>query len=262
MSDPTISDDLALALALAAEADLIALDRYQAQDLGVQLKPDKSLVTDADTRVERELRQRLEAARPGDALLGEEFGSEGTSRRQWIIDPIDGTSNFARGVPIWGALIALVVDGAPVLGVVSAPALGKRWWGATDHGAWAQDAGGEPRRIRVSGITELADATLSYNNLQTWDQYGHLEQLIGLSREVGRTRAFGDLWAYMLLAEGAIDIAGEFDVKPWDIAPLWPIITEAGGRVTSATGSDRMDELSVIASNGLLHDAVLERLAG
>jgi len=258
-TSPTVADDLAVALAIAAEADLIGMDRYRSQDLGIQLKADKSIVTDADTRIERLLRSRLADARPDDAVLGEEFGREGESRRQWIIDPIDGTSNFARGVPIWGSLIALTVDGSPVVGVVSAPALGRRWWGATGLGAWVQHDG-ERRRLRVSGIDRLADATLSYNNLQTWDQYGHLEHLVALSREVGRTRAFGDLWSYMLLAEGAIDIAGEFDVKAWDVAALVPIITEAGGRVTSATGTERLDELSVIATNGVLHDAVLDRL--
>jgi len=259
-AEPTIADDLALALTLAAEADLISMDRYRAQDLGIQLKADKSIVTDADTRVERVLREHLDEARPGDAVLGEEFGSVGESSRQWIIDPIDGTSNFARGVPIWGALISLAVDGVPVVGVVSAPALGRRWWGATGHGAWAQTHGEEPRRIRVSGVDTLEDATLSYNNLQTWDQYGHLDQLIALSREVGRTRAFGDLWSYMLLAEGAIDVAGEFDVKPWDIAALMPVVREAGGRVTTASGTDDLTELSVIATNGILHDDVLRRL--
>ena len=262
MSDPTLADDLAVALTLAAEADLIAMDRYRAQDLGIQLKADKSIVTDADTRVERMIRTHLEKARPGDSVLGEEFGASGDSRRQWIIDPIDGTSNFARGVPIWGALIALTVDGVPVVGVVSAPALGRRWWAATGHGAWVQHEGGEARGLRVSGVDSLADATLSYNNLQTWDQYGYLDRLVALSREVGRTRAFGDLWSYMLLAEGAIDVAGEFDVKPWDVAALVPIITEAGGRVTTATGTERLDELSVIATNGVLHDEVLERLRG
>jgi histidinol-phosphatase len=261
-ADPTLADDLAVALTLAAEADLIAMDRYRSQDLGIQLKADKSIVTDADTRVERMIRDHLAEARPHDAVLGEEFGDTGESRRQWIIDPIDGTSNFARGVPIWGALIALTVDGVPVVGVVSAPALGRRWWGAAGHGAWLQHDGGEPRRLQVSSIDRLEDATLSYNNLQTWDQYGYLDRLIALSREVGRTRAFGDLWSYMLLAEGAIDVAGEFDVKPWDVAALVPIVTEAGGRVTTATGAGRLDELSVIASNGVLHEAVLERLRG
>ena len=257
----TLADDLAVALVLAAEADLIAIDRYRAQDLDVQLKPDRSQVTDADTRVERIIREHLADARPGDAILGEEFGTEGTSNRQWIIDPIDGTSNFVRGVPIWGALISLVIDGVPEVGVVSAPALGRRWWAATGHGAWLQQEGTDPRRLRVSGIADLAEATLSYNSIKHWDQYGRLDKLIALSREVGRTRAFGDLWSYMLLAEGAIDIAGEFDVKPWDIAALVPIVREAGGRITDADGHHSLDTLSVIATNSLLHDAVLGRLA-
>lgn len=257
----TLADDLAVALVLAAEADLIAIDRYRAQDLDVQLKPDRSHVTDADTRVERFIREHLADARPGDAILGEEFGTEGTSNRQWIIDPIDGTSNFVRGVPIWGALISLVIDGVPEVGVVSAPALGRRWWAATGHGAWLQQDGADPRRLRVSGIADPADATLSYNSIKHWDQYGRLDQLIALSRQVGRTRAFGDLWSYMLLAEGAIDIAGEFDVKPWDIAALVPIVREAGGRITDADGHDSLDTLSVIATNGILHDAVLSHLA-
>ena len=258
--EPTVADDLAVALALAAEADLIAMDRYRAQDLGIQLKADKSIVTDADTRVERIIRERLAEARPHDAVLGEEFGSVGESRRQWIIDPIDGTSNFARGVPIWGALISLTVDGIPQVGVVSAPALGRRWWGATGHGAWLQQDGGEPRRIRVSAVDTLADATLSYNNLQTWDQYGYLDRLITLSRAVGRTRAFGDLWSYMLLAEGAIDIAGEFDMKPWDIAALVPVIREAGGTLTTPSGEETVFEPGVIATNGILHRVVLQHL--
>lgn len=257
----TLSDDLAVALVLAAEADLIAIDRYRAQNLDVQLKPDRSQVTDADTRVERVIREHLAAARPDDSILGEEFGTDGSSNRQWIIDPIDGTSNFVRGVPIWGALISLVIDGVPEVGVVSAPALGRRWWAATGHGAWLQHEGGEPRRLQVSGIADLAAASFSYNSLKHWDQYGRLDQLITLSREVDRTRAFGDLWSYMLLAEGAIDIAGEFDVKPWDIAALVPIVREAGGMITDVDGADTFDTLSVIATNGLLHAAVLERLS-
>lgn len=257
----TLADDLAVALVLASEADLVAIDRYRAQDLDVQLKPDRSQVTDADTRVERIIREHLAEARPEDSILGEEFGTQGTSNRQWILDPIDGTSNFVRGVPIWGALISLVIDGVPEVGVVSAPALGRRWWAATGHGAWMQHDGAEPRRLHVSGISDLAEATLSYNSLKHWDDYGRLDQLVALSREVGRTRAFGDLWSYMLLAEGAIDIAGEFDVKPWDIAALVPIVREAGGRITDVDGTDALDTLSVIATNGILHDEILRRVA-
>ncbi|TXK17792.1 histidinol phosphatase [Homoserinibacter sp. GY 40078] len=237
------------------------MDRYRSQDLGIQLKPDTSIVTDADTRVERMIRHHLAEARPHDAILGEEFGSEGQGARRWIVDPIDGTSNFARGVPIWGTLLSLAVDDVPVVGVVSAPALKRRWWGATGLGAWVQEDGEEPRRIRVSGVDRLEDATLSYNNLQTWDQYGYLDRLVGLSREVGRTRAFGDLWSYMLVAEGAIDIAGEFDLKPWDVAALAPVLREAGGRLTSVDGEETVFASGIIATNGVVHDAVLSRLA-
>ncbi len=260
---PTLADDLAVALTLAAEADLIAIDRYRAQDLDVRLKPDRTHVTDGDTRVEKMIRDHLASARPDDAILGEEFGGGDPHApgRQWIIDPIDGTANFVRGVPIWGSLISLVIDGVPQVGVVSAPGLERRWWGATGHGAWAQVHGQDARRIRVSGVDDLADATLSYNSLKHWDEAGRIDQLLALSRAVGRTRAFGDVWSYMLLAEGAIDIAGEFDVKPWDIAALVPIIREAGGTATTADGDDRLDTGSIIASNGALHAEVLHRLA-
>jgi histidinol-phosphatase len=262
VTEPTLADDLAVALTLAAEADLIAIDRYRAQDLDVQLKPDRTQVTDADTRVERMIREHLAAARPDDAVLGEEFGGGDPHApgRQWIVDPIDGTSNFVRGVPIWGCLLSLVIDGVPQLGVVSAPALERRWWGATGHGAWMQVHGQAARSIRVSAVDDLAEATLSYNSLKGWDEAGRSEQLLALSRAVGRTRAFGDLWSYMLLAEGAIDIAGEFDMKPWDIAALVPIIREAGGIATTAEGDDRLDTGSILATNGMLHQAVLERV--
>ena len=237
------------------------MDRYRAQDLDVQLKPDRTQVTDADTRVERMIRDHLASARPDDSVFGEEFGTTGDSNRQWIVDPIDGTANFVRGVPVWGLLLALVVDGTPQLGVVSAPALGRRWWGATGHGAWMQQDGGEPRRLAVSGIDELADASLSYNSLKGWDEAGRLDSLLALSRQVGRTRAYGDLWAYMLVAEGAVDIAGEFDLKPWDIAALVPVVREAGGRVTTLTGTDALTDGNILVSNGLLHDRVLAVLA-
>jgi histidinol-phosphatase len=261
----TLADDLAVALTLAGEADLIAMERYRAQDLEVQLKPDRTQVTDGDTRVEQMIRRHLASARPDDLVFGEEFGGEltttGDARRQWIIDPIDGTANFVRGVPIWGLLLSLVIDGVPQLGVVSAPAIGRRWWGATGHGAWMQQHGGEPRRLSVSGIDDLGEASLSYNSLKHWDEAGHLDALVDLSRQVGRTRAYGDLWAYMLVAEGAIDIAGEFDLKPWDIAALVPVVREAGGRITTVTGTDSLTDGSILATNGLLHDRVLAALS-
>lgn len=257
MTDP--ADDLALALTLAGEADLIALDRYRAQDLEVQRKPDLSEVTDADRRVEAVIREHLAAARPHDGVLGEELGEHrgGDAHRLWIVDPIDGTSNFVRGVPNWGLLLALVVDDVPVVGVVSAPALGRRWWAATGQGAWMQEHGGAPRRIRVSRVADLADASISYNSLKGWDDAGRSDALLELSRAVGRTRAYGDLWSYMLVAEGAVDVAAEHDLKPWDIAALVPIVREAGGRATDFTGGGDLRSGGVVVTNGLLHDAVL-----
>jgi histidinol-phosphatase len=260
VTDFTLADDLAVALALAGEADLIAMDRYRAQDLDVQLKPDRTQVTDGDKRVEQMVRSHLASARPEDSVLGEEFGTTGDSIRQWIVDPIDGTANFVRGVPIWGLLLALVIDGIPQVGVVSAPALGRRWWGATGHGAWMQHDGGEPRLLNVSGVSELADASLSYNSLKHWDAAGRLDNLITFSRAVGRTRAFGDLWPYMLLAEGSIDIVAEYDLKPWDIAALVPVVREAGGTFTSSDGSDPLSSDGVVATNGILHTVVLDTL--
>lgn len=261
MPEPSLADDLALALAIAGEADLIALDRYRAQDLDVQLKPDRTQVTDADRRVEKLVRSRIEASRPGDAVLGEEFGATGEGSRLWIVDPIDGTSNFVRGVPNWGLLLALTVDRVPQLGVVSAPALGRRWWAATARGAWGQERGGAPRRLSVSGVSELGEASLSYNSLKGWDEAGRLDALVALSRAVDRTRAYGDLWSYMLVAEGAVDVAGEFDLKPWDIAAIIPVIREAGGTATTADGGESIEAGSLIVSNGLLHPAVLDVIA-
>jgi histidinol-phosphatase len=257
----TASDDLSLALALAADADHISLDRFRAVDLVVTTKPDRTPVTDADQAVERGIRSGIERARPTDSILGEEYGTAGDSSRQWIIDPIDGTANFLRGVPIWGTLIALAIDGVPIVGVVSAPALGKRWWAAAGHGAWAQAAGEEPRPIAVSAVADLADASLSYNSLQGWDGEGRVDDVIALSRRVWRSRAIGDMWSYMLLAEGALDIVGEFDLKPYDMAALIPIVEEAGGRFTSVAGEPGPWSGNAVATNGLLHDAVLAALA-
>ncbi len=256
----SLVDDLSLALALAADADLVSLDRFRAADLVVTTKPDRSPVTDADQAVERGIRSGIERSRPTDSILGEEYGTQGDSARQWIIDPIDGTANFLRGVPIWGTLIALAVDGVPLVGVVSAPAIGKRWWAAVGHGAWSKAPGEDARQLRVSGVSELADASLSYNSLKGWDAEGRLDDVVELSRRVWRARAIGDMWAYMLLAEGAIDIVGEFDLKPYDMAALIPIVEEAGGRFSSVAGEPGPWGGSALATNGLLHDAVLRAL--
>ena len=259
-----LTADLALALDLAERADAISIDRFRALDLRVSTKPDRTPVTDADQAVERAIRDRLAAERPHDGILGEEFGEATGSgagvHRQWIIDPIDGTANFLRGVPIWGTLIALAVDAVPVLGVVSAPALRQRWWGAQGLGAHTTHHGGEPRRLAVSGVTQLADASLSYNSLPGWNEAGRLEPLVALTQSVWRARAIGDMWSYMLVAEGAIDIAGEFDLQPYDMAALQPIIEEAGGRFSSVDGASGPWHGSALATNGLLHDEVLRRL--
>jgi len=262
VTDYSLADDLALALSLAGNADLISLDRFTAVDLVVTTKPDRTPVTDADKAVETSIRSGIEAARPSDSILGEEFGTQGSGSRQWIIDPIDGTANFLRGVPIWGTLIALAIDGVPVVGVVSAPALGKRWWAAKGHGAWmevqgAEVHGGGARQIHVSGVGALEDASISYNSIQGWDGEGKLDELIALQRASWRARSIGDAWAYMLVAEGHLDMAGEWDLKPYDMAALIPIVEEAGGKFTSLTGVDGPWEGSALATNGVVHDEVL-----
>jgi histidinol-phosphatase len=267
VTDYSPADDLSLALALAQDADLISLDRFRSLDLVVTTKPDRTPVTDADQAVERSIRRGIEAARPHDSILGEEYGTAGSSERQWIIDPIDGTANFLRGVPIWGSLISLAIHGEPVVGVVSAPALGQRWWAARGHGAWTEthdmQVHGEPaRRIAVSGIAELSDAFLSYNSLQGWDEAGHLDEVLALNRAVGRSRAIGDMWAYMLLAEGTVDIVAEYDLKPYDLAALIPIIEEAGGRFTAISGETGPWHGSALATNGALHEAARAIIGG
>jgi histidinol-phosphatase len=257
----THREDLALALELADIADAISLDRFRAQDLHVETKPDASPVTDADRSVEQALKARLFEARPDDALIGEEFGNtEGTAsgpKRTWIIDPIDGTANFMRGVPVWASLIALAIDGKVVLSVVSAPALGRRWWAAPEIGSWTRDLDGSERILKVSAIGELTHASLSYNNLQLWDQSGKLSQLVDLSRKIWRTRAYGDFYSYMLLAEGSVDIVTEHDLKIYDIAALVPIVELAGGQFSALSGPLTEESSSVLATNGKLHDVVM-----
>lgn len=256
----SLNNDLLLACELADLADAISFDRFRSNDLEISTKPDRSFVTDADQAVERAIRARIAEARPEDGILGEEYGTEGESTRQWIIDPIDGTANFLRGVPVWATLISLSIDGHPVLGVVSAPAMHTRWWAASGSGAFIQERNEEPRQLRVSGVKDVADASLSFNSIAQWDEAGYLDRLVALTRAVWRDRAYGDMWSYMLLAEGLIDVAGEFDVKPYDLAALVPIVEEAGGRFTSITGERGPWHGSALASNGHLHDAVLEAL--
>ena len=262
MTDPTTAEDLAFALALAADADLVSLDRFQAMDLRVETKPDRTPVTDADQAVERVIRERIAASRPNDGILGEESGTEGGARRAGVSGPRGGSGSLRRGVPIWGTLIALAVDGVPVVGVVSCPALGRRWWGATGLGAWGvrSDTDGAPEQLGVSGVRDLADASFNYNSIQGWDLVGRLDQLVGITRDVWRARAIGDVWSYMLLAEGSVDAVAEFDLKPYDMAAIVPIVLEAGGRFTDADGNDGPWGGAAVATNTHLHEVLLERM--
>lgn len=258
------SDDLALALSAAANADLVSLPRFRAQDLVVTTKPDRTPVTDADQAVEKLIRSTITASRPDDAILGEEMGSTSTSPgpqpgRQWIIDPIDGTAGFLRGLPIWATLIALAVDGVPVVGVVSAPALGQRWYAALGHGAFTTKAPHRtPRALGVSAVKKLEDATVSYNSLPGWINDGRGDQVTRLATSAWRARAIGDFWSYMLVAEGSLDVAGEADLQPYDMAALVPIIEEAGGRFSSLDGDPGVWSGTALATNGALHDDVLD----
>ncbi|GLZ38543.1 histidinol-phosphatase [Actinokineospora sp. NBRC 105648] len=251
------SDDLTFALRLADAADAITRARFQAHDLVVERKPDRSPVTDADTAVEDAVRALLAGAHPGDTVAGEERGGVVGAGRTWVLDPIDGTKNFLRGVPAWATLIALVVDGSPVVGVVSAPALDRRWWAAKGLGAWVSRAGGEPQRIAVSGVRSLEDAYLSTTHLGSWVEHHSRERYLSLVDACWESRAFGDFWQHCLVAEGAIDLAAEAIVNPWDVAPLQILVEEAGGKFTDLGGLPRFDGGSVLTSNGHLHAAAL-----
>ncbi len=256
------ADDLSLALAAAADADLISLSRFRSADLDVGTKSDQTPVTDADRAVEDRIRQVIRASRPRDQILGEERGhSSGTdSGREWVVDPIDGTAGFSRGLPIWATLIALTVNGIPQVGVVSAPALGQRWWAASGHGAWTKKDN-ITTQLAVSSIDSLDRAVVSYNSLPGWMEAGRASQLMELVAQTWRARAIGDFWSYMLVAEGLLEVAGEFDLQPYDIAALWPIVTEAGGRFSSLDGQESLSAGSALATNGLLHDTVLSIVA-
>ena len=178
-----------------------------------------------------------------------------------MIDPIDGTKNFVRGVPVWASLIALLEDGVPVVGVVSAPALNRRWWAGRGLGAFASTGGAAPRKLAVSGVADLGSASLSFSSLSGWADLGLREQFIELTDAVWRVRAYGDFFSYCLVAEGAVDIAAEPEVKLWDLAPLDILVREAGGTFTNLDGQAGPHGGHAVATNGLLHDATLARLA-
>ena len=252
--------DLEFALRLADAADAASMSRFDAADLDIRVKADATHVTEADLATERAIRDLLAAERPADGVFGEEYGVTGDSSRQWIIDPIDGTANYLKGIPMWSTLIALAIDGVPRVGVVSQPAIGRRWWAATGLGAWTNTASGIPRRLAVSTVDSIAESSVSFQSIGQWRDAGELDALERLTSSVWRDRGYGDAWPYMLLAEGRLELVAEFDVKEYDIAAHVPIVTEAGGRFTSFTGHDSLSERSSLATNRVLHDAYLELL--
>ncbi|MFF8995118.1 histidinol-phosphatase [Streptomyces sp. NPDC014983] len=270
---PDYLDDLRLAHALADAADAATMDRFKALDLKVETKPDMTPVSEADKAAEELIRGQLRRARPRDAVLGEEYGVEGSGPRRWVIDPIDGTKNYVRGVPVWATLIALMeADGGgtshsgeaesgegyhPVVGLVSAPALGRRWWAAKGHGAFTGRNLTSASRIHVSGVNTLADASFAYSSLSGWEEQGRLGGFLDLTREVWRTRAYGDFWPYMMVAEGSVDICAEPELSLWDMAAPAIVVTEAGGTFTGLDGRPGPHSGNAAASNGLLHDALL-----
>ncbi len=234
--------------------------RFDAADLDIQLKADASHVTEADLATEKAIRAILETERPNDGVFGEEFGITGDSNRQWIIDPIDGTANYLKGIPMWTVLIALSINGVPRVGVASQPALGRRWWAATGLGAHTNTPDGGTKTLAVSSVDKIAEASASFQSIAQWDETGHLDPLLRLSRAVWRDRGYGDTWPYMLLAEGRLEFVAEFGVKEYDVAALVPIITEAGGRFTAFDGTDSISARSSLATNGVLHSAFLDLL--
>lgn len=245
------SDDLVLALRMADAADEISLDRYRAHDLIVESKPDLSPVTDADRAVESAIRDLLATHRPDDAIHGEEFGRT-DGDRQWIIDPIDGTKNFVRGVPVWATLIALAVDGDCTIGVVSAPAMGRRWWAHVGHGAYSRGPESpRERRLHVSAVDRLEDASFAFSDSVGWGAAAG--GFTSILEATWRQRAYGDFWSHMLVAEGAVDIAAEPALQIYDLAALLPIVSEAGGRATTFTGESALGNGSLLTTNGHLH---------
>ena len=252
--------DLELALRMADIADQMTMDRFGALDLVIETKPDLTPVTEADRAVEQRMREMIAEAHPADGVLGEEFGATGAAGgRQWIIDPIDGTKNYVRGVPVWATLIALVQHDEVTVGVISAPALARRWWAGAGLGAWCQALGRPAIRLRASGVRALADASFSFSDGVGWGS--STPGLAALQEQTWRQRGYGDFWSHMLVAEGAVDIAAEPDLGPWDIAAIIPIVTESGGRITAFDGRPPLVGGSAVSTNAHLHDEVLGLLA-
>lgn len=258
--------DVELLKSLADASDLISLDRYNAQDLMIETKPDLTPVTDADRTVEMKIREILNHERPYDLVVGEEFGSPETiapNTRYWVIDPIDGTKNFLRGVPIWATLIAIVHrDGKGqdrvIAGMVSAPALFRRWYAATGFGAFTEVNGGPATEIKVSQVKELSDCSISFSDLFGWGE--HKASYLEFIDKAWRVRGIGDFWSHMLVAEGAVDIAAEPSLALWDMAAVSIIVSEAGGRFTDLNNNEGPFGTSGVSTNGILHSLFLESI--
>lgn len=258
--------DVELLKVLADASDAISIDRFHAQDLVIETKPDATPVTDADRAVENKVRQIIAMERPSDLIVGEEFGSPENIKpgsRYWVIDPIDGTKNFLRGVPIWASLIALVHrnengEDRVVAGMVSAPALFRRWYAALGFGAFAEVNGGPATQISVSGVKNLSDASISFSDLVGWGE--RRERYIQFMERVWRVRGIGDFWSHMLVAEGAVDIAAEPSLALWDMAAVAIVVTEAGGKFTDLNNNPGPFGNSGVSSNGQLHDSFITAL--
>ncbi len=249
-----MGEDLAFAVELADAADALTLPRFRAADLRVDTKPDTTVVSDADHAAEERIRDLVRERRPGEGVLGEEGGDDGTDVR-WIVDPIDGTQNFVRGVPVWGTLIALEREGVPVVSVVSAPALHRRWWASRGGGAFA-----DGETIRVSGIVRLEDASVSVTSPASMARSGFERQYMDLSHRAWSSRGLSDFWQHCLVAEGAVDVALDPYLNTWDYVPVQLIVEEAGGRCTDFAGNPPAHRASFVSTNGALHDAVVEAL--
>ncbi|WP_025274966.1 histidinol-phosphatase [Haloglycomyces albus] len=264
MTDSSYNDDLRLALSMADAADRIGMERFRSNELKIDQKPDMTHVTEADLAVERTIRDTLAVKRPDDGVYGEEFGdAPGESGRRWVLDPIDGTANYVRGNPVWGSLIALFDGDEPVVGVASAPALGRRWWAAQGAGAWAGPTaghGGAVERLEVSQVKELSDSFVSISSLSSWKRYDKVDAIVELLDDAWRERAYGDFYHYALVAEGSVDVACEPSVELWDLAPMAVIVEEAGGRFTDLKGNRGPAGGTSLATNGRLHDDILRRV--
>jgi histidinol-phosphatase len=257
---PDSANDLVIAHQLADLADQITMTKFLSSDLKVETKPDLTPVTEVDRGVEQIMREHLAKLLPNDSVLGEEFGRTGESSRCWVIDPIDGTKNYVRGVPVWASLITLQNEGESIVGVVSAPALGRRWWAVKGSGAFvgsSEHSGTIGRKLSVSGVSRLVDASISFSDLSLSSSHPQAAGFSNLANQVWRVRGYGDFWQHCLVAEGALDIAAEPEVALWDLAPLSVIVTEAGGRFTGLNSIAGPAQGSALASNALLHEAAL-----